>query len=199
MRLNKSAVLLSAAVIALSAFGLSASAAVESPYAGKVDVTIVGYNANGADTSANRWKEYIDLKNVSDAAVNVDGWFTQDAWADNTYGAGAEADQCNTAVFAKATSVGDATKFHYLLADDPDTVGEQPGLWLAKGHTIRVYTGGNVDTSNNAVHSIAINKANCGYNGHYLGNGGDTAFLKDKDGKVVDKLSYSFDNGYYVR
>jgi hypothetical protein len=198
-RITKLLTLLAALCTTAVLAGASAAAAVPSPEAGKVDIVLVGYNANGADVVANGWKEFIDVKNVSTAAVNVDGWFTQDAWADTTYGADAEADHCNTAVFAKATSVGDATRFHYLLADDPDTAGDQPGLWLPKGHTIRVYTGGNVDTSNNATHSIALNKVKCGYNSHYLGNGGDSVVLKDKAGKVVDRFSYSFDNGYWVR
>ena len=38
-----------------------------------------------------------------------------------------------------------------------------------------------------------------GYNGHFLNNQGDTVYVRNKDGNLVTKFSYSFDNGYYVR
>lgn len=194
MRILKSAAAFVAVLVAAALAGVPASAAAPPP----VRISLVGYNANGNDVESNRWKEFIELKNVSGAAVNVEGWYTQDAWAHSNRKTGA--DDCNVAVFAAATVASDATRFQHLSKDNPDTGDvETSGLWLPKGETIRVYTGGNADTTNNGVHTIALNKPNCGYNGHYLGNGGDTVYLKDKDHKVVAKFTYSFEHGYYVR
>lgn len=183
-----------AAITALMLGGLATASAATGP---ELEIVKVGYNANGADNSSNRWKEYIDLKNTSGHAVNVKGWSTQDAWADNANGNTPDAGDCNTAVFSAGSG---AAYFQHLGADNPDTPAvETEGLWLPAGQFIRVYSGGSVDTQNNSWHSIALNKSACGYQGHYLGNGGDSIFLKNADGDLVTKFTYDFDNGYYIR
>jgi hypothetical protein len=186
-----------AALLAVVGLAAPASAADDPP---AMTIVRVGYNATGADTVQNTWQEYIDIRNVSDHAVNIAGWRTYDAWAwthrgDNPAG-------CNTAVFRKATGPADAGGFKYLAADNPDTEGtpENEGLWLPKGEYIRVYTGGQADvTPDNNWHTIAINKPTCGYHGHYLNNAGDTIRLTDATDKVVAEFSYDFRSGYYVR
>lgn len=186
-----------AAALLLAVFGLAGAATADDAPA--LSIVRVGYNAAGADTTANTWQEYIDLKNVSDHAVNIEGWRTYDAWAwehkgDNPAG-------CNTATFRKATSSTDAGGFQDLTTDNPDTpdTPEGEGLWLPKGEYVRVYTGGQPDAVPNNWHTIAINKPTCGYHGHYLNNTGDTIRLADADGHVVSEFSYDFRSGYYVR
>lgn len=176
------------ALAAAAGLVLVGATAAQSAAAPELAIVKVGYNANGADTVSNRWKEYIDLKNVSGGPLDVMGWFTQDAWADSTNGDEAEPGDCNTAIFA-------ADKLPFL---DPSSEGADD-LMLPAGHIIRVYTGGLPDTSDNSLHHMVINKSACGYNGHYLGNGGDTVYVKKADGTLVTKFTYSFDNGYWIR
>lgn len=183
-------ILASALAIAAVLFGVSASASAAGT--GELKFGKVGYNANGSDTLANRWKEYIDLSNTTGAPLNVKGWFTQDAWADSANGNDAKPSDCNTAIFSKAA-------LPYLPEDGPDVDTDPDGLWLPAGHTIRVYTAGADDATNDGLHSMALNKPSCGFNGHYLGNGGDTIYVKKADGSEVAKFSYSFEYGYWVR
>ncbi|MEV0993401.1 lamin tail domain-containing protein [Nonomuraea sp. NPDC050202] len=164
--------------------------------AGELEIRKVGYNANGTDVPSNAWKEYIDLTNVSGHAVNVEGWSTQDTWADREHGDNPEAVDCNTAVFATGSG---ASRFQHLTADNPDTTEvETDGVWLPAGEHIRVYTGGSVDRTDNAWHTIALNKSACGYKSHYLGNVEDAVILKDASGATVATKSWSFENGYYL-
>jgi len=156
----------------------------------ELEIVRVGYNAAGPDTLQNRWQEYVDLRNVSDDAVNVKGWFVQDRWAHSKYGNKAKASDCNTAIFTK-----EALPY---LDTDADDDGNEDGLWLPKGHYIRIYTGGAQDLSNNNVHSMAINKPSCGYNGHFWNNTGDTVYVKRADGSLVTSFSYDFKQGYWV-
>ncbi|MEV4078939.1 lamin tail domain-containing protein [Nonomuraea fuscirosea] len=189
LRIFTSAILaVLAAVAAATLLALPTSAAAPS---GELAFAKVGYNANGADTLSNRWKEYIDLKNVTGSPVNVDGWFTQDAWAHAEHGDTTGDNACNTAVFTKMA-------LRYLNTD-ADNDGTDDGLWLPAGDVIRVYTAGADDATAAGPHTMAINKPGCGYNGHYLGNGGDTIRVKKKDGTLVAIFTYSFEHGYWIR
>lgn len=192
MRLNKSAVLSLAFVATLGAVGGVPASASASVPTGELAVVKVGYNARGNDRLYNRSKEYIDLRNTG-AAVNVKGWFTQDAWADSENGNTSSPADCNTAIFTKAA-------LPFLSEDNPGTPAvETDGLWLPAGDLIRVYTGAGPDTIAASPHTMGINKAGCGYYGHYLGNGGDTIHVKKADGTEVATFTYSFDQGYWVR
>jgi hypothetical protein len=164
--------------------------------AGELEIRKVGYNANGSDIASNAWKEHIDLTNVSGHAVDVLGWSTQDTWADRVHGDDPRASDCNTAVFAAGSGSG---RFQHLTADNPDTEAvETEGLWLPAGEHIRVYTGGSTDGTDNAWHTIALNKGACGYKSHYLGNLEDEVLLKNAAGVVVATKSWTFENGYYI-
>ncbi|AQZ67649.1 unnamed protein product [[Actinomadura] parvosata subsp. kistnae] len=95
MRIPKSATLLSASVVALAAFGLSASATVDPD----LSVTRVNYNAVGADTTANRWQEAIYLKNTSGAELDISGWKVHDTYRN------AEDEYTNAYTFPAGTTV----------------------------------------------------------------------------------------------
>jgi len=61
--------------------------------------------------------------------------------------------------------------------------------------TIRVYMGSGVDrTVSNVVYRFADSK--CGYHGHIFNNLGDTVYITMGDDS--EKVSYDFENGYYV-
>jgi hypothetical protein len=187
-RITKFLALVATLCTAVLLAGASASTAAAT---GELKFGKVGYNANGADSQLNRWKEYIDLSNTTGDSLNVKNWFTQDAWADSANGNEAKPSDCNTAIFTSQALP--------YLDTDKDNDGAEDGLWLPAGHTIRVYTGGADDSTNDSVHTMAVNKPKCGYNGHYLGNGGDTIYVKKADGSEVAKFSYSFEYGYWVR
>ncbi|MGI5288014.1 hypothetical protein ACQEVF_32380 [Nonomuraea polychroma] len=197
---RRAAAVLAALLLALGLAGVPAGAASLEPVtvtvAGELEVVKVGYNANGPDSPSNAWKEYVDLHNVSGHAVNVLGWSTQDTWADREHGDDPQPGDCNTAVFAAGTG---AAYFQHLGTDNPDTEGvETEGLWLPAGEHIRVYTGGSVDRTDNAWHTIALNKTACGYKSHYLGNVEDRVIVKNASGVVVATKSWSFENGFYL-
>lgn len=197
MKILKTVATVLSAGTLVAGLGVAANAAAPfSPAAGKVKIVRISMDAVGADTASNTWREYIDIKNVSGTAVNVEGWATFDAWSNNNDD---NPKGCNTITFRKANSVTDAGGFQHLKVDNPDTKEvETEGLWLPKGHTIRVYTGGAVDSTDNNLHTVAINKSNCGYNGHYLNNNADKVYLKDADGKLVDSKGYNWQGANFL-
>jgi hypothetical protein len=184
--LKRISAVLAGAVVALVAVGVTPSSAVVP------DLTVVkvGYNAAGPDTLVNRWQEYVDLRNTSGGLLNVRDWSVQDAWAHEKNGNNPVAADCNTAIFTKAGLP--------WLDKDADDDGTEDGLWLPNGHTIRVYTGGAADNSDNSQHSMVLNRDACGYNGHYLNNLRDSIYVKRANGTLVTKFVYDFTNGYYT-
>jgi hypothetical protein len=177
-------------LMAVAGLLLSLGAITAPAQAADTDVKIVriSMDAVGADTLTNRWREFVDFKNVGDAEVNVKGWVLTDKWSHNNDN---NPKGCNTITFRKATSVTDAGGFQHLSTHDD-------GLWLPKGHTIRVYTGGDEDSTDNTLHTVAINKANCGYKGHYLNNNADRVFLSNATGDVVDSEGYNWKGANFL-
>lgn len=191
MKILKTVATVLSAGTLVAGLGVAANAAAPSPAAGKVKIVRISMDAVGADTASNTWREYIDIKNVSGAPVNVKGWATFDAWSNNNDN---NPKGCNTITFRKANSVTDAGGFQHLPLEHEGVTG----LWLPAGHTIRVYTGGAVDGVNNNLHTVAINKSNCGYNGHYLNNNADKVYLKDADGKLVSFRQYNWQGANFL-
>ncbi|WP_166427498.1 lamin tail domain-containing protein [Nonomuraea mesophila] len=73
------------------------------------------------------------------------------------------------------------------------------GTTVKGGATVVVSSSSGVNKTDPNATQVFYMDFNRGYNGHWLNNGGDTVFLEDASGKVRAKLSYAFDNGYYVR
>ena len=140
----------------------------------KVEITRINYNANGADTLANRWKEGVYFKNVGTTDVNVTGWRVHDTYknADDEY--------TNDFVIRK------------LNGND---VILQPG----KSVLVTPASGTDHVTANGNTYVFYYNFTDKGYNGHVWNNISDTVFLKNASGVLVHRMSYSFENGYYVR
>lgn len=123
-----------ACVIALVAlaFVIPMSSAVADPTnAGKLKITVMGINARGVDTLANRNAEYVWVRNVSAATVNVKGWKVVDA-------------------------AGNATTF---TEDNlPNLNATATTLDLPAGDSVIVYSGQGTDTTpENNVHAIYRN------------------------------------------
>lgn len=184
--------LLALAMLGVLAIGAVPAAAAAAPAsaAPEMEIIKIGYNAAGPDRLTNAWQEYVDLRNTSGGLLNIKGWFLQDQWAHAKNGNTAKPSDCNTAIFTKEA-------FPHLDTDADDD-GVEDGLWLPKGHHIRVYTAGAPDNSNNDWHTMAINKPSCGYNGHFWNNLEDTARLKRANGTLVTTWPYSFKQGYWV-
>lgn len=182
MRLNKSASLLFAVFAALAFFGVPASA-VAAPI-DSLSIGRIGYNAYGADTLVNRNREYVEVTNTTDVAVNVTDLLVQDAYArgnDKTTG-------CNTfKLTAGKLPVADGT--------DPDML---PG-----GHTLRVYMGDGTAAVDGTVHKVYRNMPKyCGANGHVLNNTGKPVGAWDTVWITLVGASkskgYNFYFGYWV-
>lgn len=154
-----------------------------------LDITAVGYNAYGADTADNRNSEYVEVKNVTTAAVNVRDLIVQDAWArgrDKTTG-------CNT--FRLGASV--------LPVAEGAAADELPG-----GALLRVHMGSGAASIDRAGvrHVYANMRTVCGYNGHIFNNSRpgsnrwaawDTAWITV--GADSESRSYNFSAGYVAR
>lgn len=176
MRLNKSAILSLAVVGALGVTGLSASSASAAAPIDNLAISLVGYNANGADSWFNRNKEYVDITATAD--VNVKGLTVSDSWARSH--ADDNPKKCNT-----------------WTIDSLPGVDEVDGkLMLPAGHKVRVYNGSGTPAVSGSYHLVYAN-SKCGYHGHVYGNGGDTVWLTQAGNE--ESFSYNFDNGYYVR
>lgn len=176
MRISKSAILLAGVVIAAS---LPASTASASTTAGvdNLQITQVGYNANGADSWWNRNKEYVDITAAAD--VNVKGLTVSDSWAKSHSDDNPK--KCNT----------------WTIDSLPGVVaGADGSLTLPAGHKVRVYNGVGTPAVSGVYHLVYAN-SKCGYHGHVYGNGGDTVWLTQ--GSNEESFTYNFDNGYYVR
>lgn len=134
-------------------------------------ITEIGYNARGADVEGNRNKEYVDIKNVASTAVSipVNGLKIQDQWARKTTN---NVKNCNT----------------YMVNEN---------LVLDQNETLRVYVGYGVPNFSGTTHFRYMNSSqDCGYNGHFINNLGDTLWVTL--GENVMAKSFNFENGYTV-
>lgn len=150
-----------------------------------LQIGVIGYNAYGPDTAANRNQEFVDLKNVSNADVDLNGLLIQDAWARGN----GRIRGCNVVRFG-----ADA-----LPAADGGTTSLLPA-----GKTVRVHMGaGKASIDRWGVYHVYRDMpVRCGYNGHVLNNKPgsnpwapwDTVWIT-LGGKSKSK-SYNFTGGY---
>lgn len=153
-----------------------------------LSIGVIGYNALGADTMANRNAEFIDIANTSGAPVNVKGLRVTDSWA---YGKpAADVGKCNNYTVESLPGIT-------IPSGGPD----EGKLLLPAGHVIRVYAGAGeprVFGPGLRWHAVYMDHT-CGYNGHFLNNNKpwDTVWIT-LGGKSEAK-PYRFDFGYWVR
>lgn len=119
-----------AVAVVLMTLGLVASGSASADVAnkGKLKITVMGFNAKGVDSSANRNEEYVRLVNVSPDPINVTGWTLSD-------------------------SVGNDTDLDAWT----DVVSPAVKGILPAGGSIIVYSGSGKDENANNVHAIYRN------------------------------------------
>lgn len=143
---------------------------------GAVRITVMGINAPGADTMANRNKEYVWIKNTGTAGANVYGWRLRDGYG--------------VRFNFRPNKLKDL-EFLPARVDDPATTSVDESrvntLTLPAGHSVIVYTGAGKDvTPGNSDHSVYLNAP-----GHYLNNSsGEDVQLRDASGATVDQIRY---------
>lgn len=160
-----------AGVVATFSIGTTAQAAA----LGDLQVIEYGWNAPGTDTSANRNAEFVRLKNMTGAPLEVEGWVLHDTY--QTPGG----DWGNRYTF-RATD---------LPAGSPFNVGGK--FTFPAGAEVYVYQGSGVDsTPTSSTASIFRNK------NHIWNNAGDTIYVRtDKDApSYVARVIYT---GYRVK
>lgn len=157
-----------ACVIAL---GLTGSTAFADPAnVGKAQIVEYGWNAPGKDTTGNRNAEFIRIKNVTAAALDVEGWTVHDGYQT------AGGDWGNRYTL-RATGLPDGSPFK---------VGDPARFVIPAGAHVFVYSGAGLDsTPTNTTAAIYRNFK------HHLNNAGDSIFVRDADGVVVHKITYT--------
>lgn len=159
--------------LAFIAFVSEAAQADDSPAKGKVAIVGFHYNANGADTLANRWKESLTFKNVSSEDLNVTGWRVHDTYKDDN---------------------GDYTNQFVI----PQLGGADVVLKPGESVLVTPADGSNYKNATTGMYVFRFNFTTKGYHGHIWNNMGDTAFVEDKDHKGVTSYQYDFTKGYYL-
>ncbi|RSN12792.1 hypothetical protein DMB42_11480 [Nonomuraea sp. WAC 01424] len=176
----KSAAILSAAALAAGLVGaVPASADVPGDV---LRIVEVGTDAMGADTYANRNREFVRFQNVSGSPVDVAGVLVEDNWAHAKTLSGA-AHSCNT----------------YKVVDLPDN----GTTTIANGEYVTVYNGtrvgGDRKVNGNEYQLFANSDADCGTAGQFYNNDADTAWVTKSDGTAYSSKSWDWNGGYTVK
>jgi len=158
----------------LGVAALTSGAQADVSNAGKLRITEYGFNAVGVDKSSNRNEEFVRLSNPTSAPVDVTGWVLHDTYQN------AAGDYGNRYTF----------RVDDLPAGSPFRSTEGRFVVPAGGQ-VYIYNGSGVDTTpTNNTAAIYRNFK------HMWNNGGDTIYLRDTDGTVVARVTYS---SYRVR
>lgn len=180
MRISKSASLFAGVLIAASLSTSPASAATAVDVPGDVlRIVEVGTDAMGADSYANRNREFVKFQNVSSAAADVANVLVEDNWARARTVAG-DAHSCNT----------------YKIVDLPSnaTTMVQPNEYVTVFNGSR--WGGNRKVNGNEYQLFANSDADCGTAGQFYNNNNDTANVTKADGTVLSSYSWDLNGGY---
>lgn len=176
MRLNKSASLLAAVFIAaILPAGPASAAAV--PGLNDLKIVVVGTDAMGTDTFANRNREYVTFTNATTGDLDIAGVVVQDNWSHSNSGT----HSCN----------------RYEITDLPGN----DSTVIAGGATVTVFNGskwGGDRRNSNDYQLYAKSDVDCGTAGHYLNNDADTVWVT-KGGTDIASKSWDWAGGYTVR
>ncbi len=155
----------------LAALGSGAQA--DTSNVGKIRITEYGFNAVGTDKSSNRNEEFVRLVNTSGAPVDVTGWLLHDTYQN---------------------AAGDyGNRYTFRTSDLPtgSPFLSEGRFVVPAGAQVYVYQGSGVDSTPTNTTAAIYRNAN-----HMWNNGGDTIYLRDTDGTVVARVTYS---SYRVR
>ena len=171
------------AVAALMLGGVAsatASAAAPAPVAGDLKIYRVGTDAMGADSFANRNREYVTFRNVSGHPVDVATVLVEDNWAHGRTLAN-RSHTCNT----------------YKITDLPDNSTTE----IASGESVTVFNGSRVggDYKVGTEYRLYANSdVDCGTYGQFFNNDADTAWVTTSTGAELAKKDWDWNGGYYV-
>lgn len=162
--------IIAACVIALGSLTLVGSTAATATATTPCAVRMVewGVNAPGTDTPANANYEFRRFYNPGPAAINVEGWYTQDAYP-HVY-------------TLKASALPASSPFRAEV--DATHAGDE--FVMPAGSNVYVYNG--TGTDGNPTNLTAALYANLG---HHFNNSGDTLSLRDSGGASVDWVTYT--------
>jgi hypothetical protein len=168
--------LVSLIALALGTAGAGLTTASAAIPGNTLKIVRVGTDAMGADSFANRNREYVTFKNVSGADVDVAGVLVEDNWSHSN----SHHHSCN---FYKIAHLP-GTSGTVLHANEYVTVfnGWHSGGDYRTGSEYRLYANSDTD---------------CGASGHFFNNDADTVWVTKGD--VTDSKSWDWNGGYYVR
>ncbi|WP_170223821.1 lamin tail domain-containing protein [Nonomuraea turkmeniaca] len=181
MRLNKSAILFVGVVIAASMTTGPATASADVP-GDVLRIVEVGTDAMGADSYANRNREFVKFQNVSDGPIDVANVLVEDNWAHAKTVKG-DAHTCNT----------------YKIVDLPDN----GTTVIAKGEYVTVFNGsrlgGDRKINGSEYQLFADSDTDCGTAGQFFNNNNDTAWVTKANGDVLSSYSWDHNGGYVFK
>lgn len=165
----------------LSATASATASAAPAPAAGDLKIVRVGTDAMGADSFANRNREYVTFRNASDHAVDIANVLVEDNWAHAKTLAG-DSHTCNTYKITDLPGPGTNTE---IAAGEYVTVlnGQRVGGDVKVGDEYRLYANSDTD---------------CGTYGQFYNNDADTAWVTKADGTELAKKSWDWNGGYHV-
>lgn len=148
-----------------------------------LQIVEVGTDAMGADSFANRNREFVTFKNVSGSSVDIAGVLVEDNWAHARTVAG-DSHTCNT----------------YKITDLPDNAGTM----LAPGESVTVFNGvrwGGGRKVGSVYQLFANSDVDCGTFGQFFNNDADTAWVtrNGPTGEVLSSKSWDWNGGYFIR
>lgn len=179
----KKLILAMGAIVALMLGGLApsaASAAASAPAAGDLRIVRVGTDAMGADSFANRNREYVSFKNTTSGPVDVANVLVEDNWAHGRTVAG-RSHSCNT----------------YKIADLPDNSTTE----IASGESVTVFNGardGGDYKVGTEYRLYANSDVDCGTFGQFYDNNLDAVWVTLSNGTPLASKSWDWNGGYYV-
>lgn len=183
MRTTKFLAVLAAVSLALGLGGISSPASADVPDT-VLKIVEVGTDAMGADSIANRNREFVKFRNMSGSPVDVAGVLVEDNWAHaKTMEPGVSTHTCNT----------------YKITDLPsnDTTVIADGEYVTVFNGVR--WGGNRKVNGNEYQLFAKSDSDCGTFGQFYNNDADTAWVTKSDGDAYSSKSWDWAGGYTVQ
>lgn len=149
------------------------------PAVNDLKIVEVGTDAMGADTFANRNREFVRFQNVSGHAVDVANVVVEDSWAHGKTVDGV-AHTCNT----------------YKITDLPDNATTE----IAHGEYVTVFNGvrwGGNYKSGSEYRLYANSDVDCGTAGQFFNNNNDVVYVA-LGSAVLASTSWDWNGGYTV-
>lgn len=175
--MKKTLTLAAAAVLTFTGVSGAGIATASAAPGDTLQIVRVGTDAMGADSFANRNREFVTFKNVSTVDFDVAGVVVEDNWSRNN----PRPHTCNKYTITDLPGAGTNTVLHpgeYVTVYN----GVRAGGDYKVGVEYRLFANSDVD---------------CGTYGQFFNNDADTAWVSK--GEVVHSKSWDWNGGYFVR